>query len=124
MTIDRDQVAAWVAAYERLWRDQAVDRLGEIFTVDARYWYDPYQDPLVGLAAIREFWNEDEAFTVTSEIVAVEGDTGVVRLEVRYGDPVRNEYRDLWVIRFAADGRCWHFEEWPFWPEKGHSASD
>jgi len=25
-------------------------------------------------------------------------------------------WRDLWVLRFAADGRCSSFEEWPFAP--------
>ncbi|MFG2099247.1 hypothetical protein ACGFJ5_01450 [Micromonospora echinaurantiaca] len=58
----------------------------------------------------------DEVFRMTSEIVAVDGDTAVVRLEVRYGDPVHQEYRDLWIMRFAEDGRCGSFEEWPFWP--------
>jgi hypothetical protein len=27
-----------------------------------------------------------------------------------------NEYRDLWVTRYAGDGRCRSFEEWPFAP--------
>jgi hypothetical protein len=53
---------------------------------------------------------------MTSGIVAVDGDTAVARIEVWYGDPVRAEYRDLWVMRFAADGRCRAFEEWPFAP--------
>ncbi|MET0741100.1 MAG: nuclear transport factor 2 family protein [Candidatus Nanopelagicales bacterium] len=123
MNATRDHVAAWVAAYERYWRGNAVDQLATIFTEDAQYWYDPYQEPLIGLDAIREFWTEDDVFTVTSDIVAVEGDTGVVRLEVHYGETVGHEYRDLWVIRFAADGRCRYFEEWPFWPGKGHSAT-
>jgi len=39
-----------------------------------------------------------------------------VRAEVRYGDPVDREYRDLWIIRLGADGRCVAFEEWPFAP--------
>jgi hypothetical protein len=51
---------------------------------------------------------------MTSEVVAVDGDTAVVRVEVWYGDPVQQEFRDLWVIRFAADGRCAAFEEWWF----------
>ena len=33
------------------------------------------------------------------------------------------EYRDLWVIRFAGDGRCAWFEEWPYWPEKPYAES-
>jgi hypothetical protein len=41
-------------------------------------------------------WEQDrdgpgETFTLASEIVAVDGDTAVVRVEVRYGDPVRQE---------------------------------
>ena len=58
----------------------------------------------------------DEKFSMSSEIVAVEGDTGVARLEVRYGEPRPQLYRDLWVVTLDADGRCTSFEEWPFWP--------
>jgi hypothetical protein len=64
----------------------------------------------------------DEAFRMASEIIAVEGDTAVVRVNVSYGDPATQEYRDLWLVRFAADGRCASFEEWPFWPGEPFSA--
>lgn len=47
---------------------------------------------------------------------AVDGDTAVVRVEVTYGEPRPGEYRDLWIVRLGADGRCREFEEWPFWP--------
>ena len=30
--------------------------------------------------------------------------------------PKGNEYRDLWIVRLNDAGRCFHFEEWPFWP--------
>jgi hypothetical protein len=63
-----------------------------------------------------------EVFRMTSEVIAVDGDTAVVRVEVGYGNPVRQEYRDLWVLRFADDGRCAWFEEWPFWPGHPHLA--
>jgi hypothetical protein len=39
-------------------------------------------------------------------IVAVDGSTAVVRAEVRYGDPVHQEFRDLWIMRLGDDGRC------------------
>ena len=52
---------------------------------------------------------------MTSEPVAVEGDTGVARIEVRYGDD-GSHYRDIWIVRMDDAGRCVHFEEWPFWP--------
>ena len=34
------------------------------------------------------------------------------------------EYRDLWILRFAADGRVADFEEWAYWPGKPSSALD
>jgi ketosteroid isomerase-like protein len=122
--MDREQVMRWVAGYERAWQDGDLAAIAELFTEDARYRPSPYDDADVGHAAIRAFWldDEDQAFTVRAEPVAVEGRDAVVRLEVRYGDPVRQEYRDLWVLRFAADGRVEDFEEWAYWPGKPYSA--
>ena len=31
-------------------------------------------------------------------------------------------YRDLWVLRFAADGRVEDFEEWAYFPAQPYSA--
>jgi len=99
------------------------DRLGELFTPDASYRQGPYREPVVGLPAIALMWEEtrdgaDEAFDLTSEVLAVDGDTAVARIEVLYGPPPPSEYRDLWVMRFAPDGRCAAYEEWPFAPEE------
>lgn len=115
----------WVAGYEAAWRtpdDGLDDVLGELFAHDASYRTAPYERPHRGLAAIAALWRSgregpDEVFQLASDIVAVDGDVGVVRLEVRYGDPIRQEYRDLWIVSFDPAGRCRAFEEWPFWPE-------
>jgi ketosteroid isomerase-like protein len=114
----------WVAEYERAWREGDVAAVTHLFTEGARYRSSPYEEPEVGHAAIQAFWLDDEgkAFTVTAAPVAVEGRDAVVRLEVRYGDPVSQEYRDLWVLRFADDGRVDDFEEWAYWPGKPFSA--
>lgn len=119
--MDRQQVADWVAQYERLWRTPGTDALAEIFTPDASYRQGPFRDPVVGLAAIRRMWEAErdgpqEAFEMTSDVLAVETDTAVVRVHVRYSPPRSQEWLDLWVIRYAEDGRCRAFEEWPFAP--------
>ncbi|MFG1901144.1 YybH family protein [Micromonospora carbonacea] len=119
--MDRKHVDDWLAAYERAWRTPGTDPLVTIFTEDASYQQGPYWTSVVGLPAIARMWEKqrmgpDEVFEMTRGIVAVDGDTAVSRHEVRYGDPVGQEYRDLWVVRFADDGRCRSFEEWPFWP--------
>jgi ketosteroid isomerase-like protein len=123
--MDTDEVMRWVAAYERAWRAGDLDAVGELFTEDAHYRTSPYEPAKVGHAAIRGFWLEDEGetFTVRAEPVAVQDRNAVVRLEVRYGDPLRQEYRDLWVMRFGADGRVEDFEEWAYWPGKPYTAA-
>lgn len=118
---DRQVLAAWLDDYERAWRSPGTDLLTELFTPEATYSTAPFEAPHRGLEAIRAMWEcertgPDEVFSIESEIVALEGDTGVVRCEVRYGDPPRQVYRDLWVVRLDAQGRCRCFEEWPFWP--------
>jgi ketosteroid isomerase-like protein len=116
-------VTRWVTAYEAAWRAAGTDALGDIFAIDATYLQGPYEEPVTGLPAIERMWEAerdgpDEAFQMTSDIVAVDGDTAVVRVEVRYGDPVTQEWQDLWLIRFDAGGRCAAFEEWPIAPER------
>ncbi len=120
--MDRGRFEDWIDGYERAWRTPGTDLLGELFADDATYSTAPFEAPFRGLEAIREMWEReregpDEPFTMTKEIVAVDGDTGVARLEVSYSDPTPHTYRDVWVVRFDYQGRCMSFEEWPFWPE-------
>jgi ketosteroid isomerase-like protein len=119
--VDREGLAEWIAGYERAWRSPGTDALAELFTEDATYSTAPYEKPHEGLNAIREMWEgerlgPDEEFEMTSEVVAVDGETGVARIEVQYRQPKNKEYRDLWVVRLDQAGLCSHFEEWPFWP--------
>ncbi|MDQ2874952.1 MAG: nuclear transport factor 2 family protein [Actinomycetota bacterium] len=123
--MDREHVARWVAAYESAWRAAGTEGLAGIFTAAATYRQGPYDEPVSELPAIGRMWEAErdgpgEVFQLTSEIVAVENDTAVVRAEVRYGDPAAQEWRDLWIIRFAPDGRCIDFEEWPIAPRAAH----
>jgi ketosteroid isomerase-like protein len=126
---DRATVSRWLTGYEAAWRAPGTGGLADLFTGDATYLKSPYEQPLTGLDAIKRMWEEEregpgEVFTLVTDILAVEGPTAVVRAEVRYGDPLAQEYRDLWVIRLAGDGRCTWFEEWPYWPGRPYSVRD
>ena len=119
--MDRSTLRSWIERYEQAWRTPGTATLAELFTPDATYSLAPYAAPHRGLDAIATMWEAeregpDEVFTMTSDIVAVDGDTGVVRVEVSYGDPPTQGYRDLWIVTLDRDGRCTAFEEWPFWP--------
>lgn len=118
--MDRERVVRWVSGYERLWRTPGTARLAELFVPDASYRPSPWAEPLRGLDAIARFWETervgaDEKFEMTSELVAIDAGTAVVRVLVEYGAGSR-PWRDLWVLRFSTDGRCSSFEEWPFAP--------
>jgi len=126
---DRARVNRWLADYEAAWRAPGTEGLARVFADDASYLRSPYKEPDVGLDAISRIWDQErdgpgEIFTLATEIVAVDGATAVVRAEVRYGDPVHQEYRDLWVMRLGDDGRCTWFEEWPYWPEQHYQVGD
>jgi ketosteroid isomerase-like protein len=122
--MERSDVEAWVAGYVRAWRSPGTDELAGIFAPEISYLVSPWHPPVEGIQAVSELWDAerdgpDEAFTFASEVVAVDGDTAVVRAEVEYSGPDSSRWRDLWVLRFAPDGRCRAFEEWPFAPASG-----
>ena len=114
--MDHATVEDWVRRYEELWRTPGTDRLGELFAPGASYLPSPWAEPVADLAA---FWDgervgPDEGFIATSEVVAVDGATAVVRVSVDYATGKR--WRDLWVITLDDEGRCTAFEEWPIAP--------
>jgi ketosteroid isomerase-like protein len=119
--VTRDELRRWVDAYEAAWRSPGTDAIDDLFTPDATYSMAPFEEPSRGLDAIKELWERErpqgEQFTMEWEIVAVEADTGVVRLEVEYSAPRHLIFRDLWIVTLDADARCTAFEEWPFSPE-------
>ena len=124
MSISRDDVTRWVAEYERAWRGEDANAVGALFAEDAAYRASPYEPSEVGHEAIKAFWLDDagRTFSMVADVVAVDGDVAVVRVDVTYESPRVQEYRDLWILRFAADGRVAEFEEWAYFPGRPYSA--
>lgn len=125
--MSRAVVARWMAAYERAWRTAGTGPLTSLFTDDATYLASPWARELRGIEEICRFWESerdgpDEEFTMDHRILAVDGDTAVIRVEVEYASSTAGRWRDLWVVGLGHDGRCSHFEEWPFAPSQpdGH----
>jgi hypothetical protein len=119
ISMQRATLEKWISEYETVWRTPGTSRLGELFADNASYLTSPWEQPIQGLEDLTTFWDAerdgaDEEFAMTSEVVAVDGDVGVTRVEVRYGNGDR--WRDIWIVRFDTAGRCVHFEEWPIAP--------
>lgn len=118
---DRATFGAWLADYERLWRTAGTAGLADLFAEQVSYRPSPWREPVTGLAAVADFWERGrdgpgEDFVLSSDIVAVDGSVGVVRVDVRYADGT--SWRDLWIVEVDATGRCIRFEEWPFAPSQ------
>lgn len=117
--MNRTAVQKWVTDYEKAWRTPGTELLAGLFAAGAAYRPSPWAQPLEALDAIAAFWEgerngPDEQFTMSSDVVALDGTTAVVRVVVEYGVTGSTPWRDPWVLRFAQDGRCSMFEEWPF----------
>jgi ketosteroid isomerase-like protein len=111
----------WVRRYERAWATNDPDDVRALFAPDGEYRFHPWDEPVVGHDAILASWldAQDSAddHTFTSSVVAVDGPTAVVQGRTTYTDG--DVYENLWVIRFADDGRAAAFTEWYMEPPAG-----
>ena len=117
--MDEQAVAAWLDGYSRAWGTYDPEQIGALFSEDAEYHYDPFQQPVRGRDAIVADWLQDRDQAGTYEgryrPVLVAGDQAVARGYSRYFDTngaVRDEYDNLFLLRFDADGRCAEYREW------------
>ena len=120
----------WLAAYRKAWIDRDADAAAALFTEDATYAEQPYQDAFAGSKGVREYW---------ARVTATQSD-----VEVKYGTPITvgdQTAVEWWttltnggvaitlagcfMLRFDASGRCralreyWHFTEGTHQPRAG-----
>lgn len=112
-----DRVTDWVTGYRRAWESSAPDDIRALFTPDAEYRGHPSEEPWVGHEAIVAGWLEHAdppgSTTFRWQSVAVEGEVAVVQGVSGYPEgPKGGTYDNLWVIRFANDGRAASFTDW------------
>ena len=121
--MDRTAVERWIADYRQAWSTDDPEQVAGLFTEDATY--SPYPWPREenlwrGRDTIVGKWlghgDSKVGWRFDHRILAVDGDTAVVEGWTDYdrgeGDPWSEQYANLWVIEFAADGRARSFREW------------
>jgi hypothetical protein len=122
--IDSDAVQRWLLAYVHAWETYDPAEIGALFTDDAEYRWHPWDegdDVARGRDAIVGAWlsSRDAPGTYQGEYrpLVVRDDQAIAVGTSRYfGDDTRSEldreYHNLYVLRFADDGRCRSFTEW------------
>jgi SnoaL-like domain len=117
--MDAADVDRWLTRYVAAWRSYDRAEIDALFSEGAQYRYHPWDEPVVGAAAIAEDWLEDQdepgSFDASYECYAVEGDRAVAVGSSTYfdaGGGVEKVYDNVYLLRFEGDGRCSEFTEW------------
>ena len=118
--IDHVIVTAWLEKYVNAWKSYDSEAIGSLFSDDARYYYGPFDEPVVGREAIVASWLEDADEPGTYDAhyapIAIDGLTAVVNGRSQYfrvgGKVVENEFDNIFVLRFDEQGHCTEFREW------------
>lgn len=118
--MDRAGFADWLQRYVDAWRLNDPVAIGDLFSSDVRYAYDPFDEAIVGRAAVVASWLDDPdapgSWQAEYEPLAVDGDVFVAHGRSRYLTDDRRsidrEFANVFVCRFDGEGRCREFTEY------------
>jgi hypothetical protein len=118
--MDHAAFRSWLDRYVDAWRLLDPAAIGDLFSTDVRYAYDPFEEAVVGRQAMIESWlsdpDEPGSWEADYEVLAIDGDTYVAHGRTRYltddRSGVDREFANVFVCRFDAEGRCREFTEY------------
>jgi ketosteroid isomerase-like protein len=117
--MDRQAFQGWLDRYVEAWKSYDPQQIGDLFSEDATYRFHPQDEPERGRPNIVAAWlhdpDEKGTYDAHYEPLAIDGDVHVAQGWSRYFDAdgnVRDEYLNIYICRFDADGRCTEFTEY------------
>ncbi len=114
-TTSRASIDRWVRGYLKAWNSNQPVDIEPLFAEDCAYYTEPYADPWRGRAEIVAGWlrHKDQPGDAdfSYEVIAVEGDLGVVRGTTNYTTS-GERYSNLWLIRLDEQERALEFIEY------------
>lgn len=115
-----EDVQSWLDSYVEAWRTYDEQAIGALFTDDAAYAYTPVGEAVRGRDAIVADWLSDRdepgSWQASYRPLVVEDDRAVAVGQTTYADG--RTFENLYVLRFAGDGRCGELTEW-YWRYPG-----
>jgi hypothetical protein len=118
--MDHAAFQSWLDRYIDAWRLLDPVAIGDLFSSDVRYAYDPFEEAVVGRKAVVDSWladpDEPGSWEADYEVLAIDGDAHVAHGRTRYLTDDRSgidrEFANVFVCRFDAESRCREFTEW------------
>ena len=119
---ERD-VQDWLDVYGRAWVDGDPDRVAALFSETATYRESPFEDPMKGRHAIRDYWQRNAAdaqenVEFSSQVWAVKNDTAIAGWQARFtrkASGARVELDGIFRLAFSVEQgtfQCAVLEEW------------
>lgn len=117
-----EDVQRWLDDYVEAWRTYDAGAIADLFTEDASYSYNPWDEPIEGREAIVAHWLSDQdapgSWIAEYHPFVVAGDSAVAVGETRYADG--KVYFNSWQLMFDQEARCSAFVEWYMTPPVDH----
>jgi hypothetical protein len=110
-------VAGWIDEYRRAWEEADTDLVLTLFTEDASYRSNPFEEPHLGHEGIRAYWDgvtsQQRDARVQMGRPFQDGD----RVAVEWWTTMESQGEGVTLpgcllLRFAADGRCEDLREY------------
>ena len=129
--MDRADFQHWLDRYVDGWRTNDPKIISDLFSEDASYRWNPWDEPTVGRERIVQAWTQDpdppDSWEASYVVVAIDGDVGVAQGVTHYRDShdgfPGKSYDNIFLCRFDADGRCREFTEWFMEPRRAPAAA-
>jgi ketosteroid isomerase-like protein len=130
--MDRAEFQRWLDRYVGAWRTNDPTAIGDLFSEDASYLWNPWDEPTVGRERIVQAWTQDPdppgSWEASYVVLAVDGDVGVAQGRTHYGDTrdgfAGRRFDNIFLCRFDQGGRCREFTEWFMEPRRAGAAAD
>lgn len=110
-----ERLDTWMDKYVLAWSSNETEHIEDLFTEDAVYDPQTEDGEWDGLDEIITRWQEiddsEDNWDFEWQPVVETDELAVVKGRTNYFDPPIS-YRNLFIIRFAEDGRCSDFTEW------------
>jgi len=112
--MNNEMLDAWIKEYVHAWRSNDPESIAALFTEDAMYAYNPWEEPLKGRKEIVADWlrepDHPDSWQADYRPMLIQGNRALVTGLTRYADG--KTYSNLFVIDFDDEGRCHAFTEW------------
>lgn len=112
-------VAEWLAAYGDAWETRDADAAAALFTENATYQENPYEEAFAGRAGIHDYWSKVTAdqrdVSFTSDVITTFDRSGVAHWSATFASASSGAAISLdgvFLLEFDESGLCNTLREW------------